>query len=75
MSETLIVRRCKQDFIINEHTSLSKVTVTIVRFSLKWKFLNRFLKYTQVIIFKKLCSFVTESFLADERKDGQTGRT
>jgi hypothetical protein len=52
MSETFIVRRYKQDFIINEHTSLSKVTVTIVRFSLKLKFIKRFLKYTQVLIFK-----------------------
>jgi hypothetical protein len=54
-SETLIVRKGDRD-IINVHTSMSSchVPVIINKFPLKFNFLNRFFKNSQIFISKYL---------------------
>jgi hypothetical protein len=51
MSETFIVRNVEQDVTINEHRCSCKVPVTLKQ-SLKFNFLNRHLKNSQILTFK-----------------------
>ena len=44
LSELLIVRKIERDINLNKNKSSCKVPVTKDRFSLKFNFLNRFLK-------------------------------
>jgi hypothetical protein len=53
LTESFIGGRVERDIIINEHMSASKVTVIIVKYSLKLNFHYRFLPNSLVLIIKK----------------------
>jgi len=51
LSETFIVRQIERGISINEQMSSCKVPVTMNKFSIKFNFLNRFFKNSQILIF------------------------
>ena len=63
-AESFIVRRVERHIIRNEHMSSCKVTVIIVRFTLKLNFHNRFLTVSRNH-FQKIRPFGAELFHAD----------
>jgi hypothetical protein len=70
LSETfLILRRFERDMIKNVYRSPRKVPVTLARFYLNLKFLDRFYKNTQISNIMKNLPVRTASFHADRRTD------
>jgi len=74
LSETFIVRQIERSITINEHMSSCKVPVTMNKFSLKFNFLNRFLKKSQILIFKYGQWKMSCSMVLYDPTDKQTGR-
>jgi len=72
--ETFIVRQIERGITINEHMSSCKVPVPMNKFSLKLKFLNRFLKNSQILIFKYGQWKMSCSMVSNDPTDKQTGR-
>jgi len=76
LSETfLILRRFQRDIIINVHWSSGKVPVIPARFEIKFNFLDRFWKNTQISNFKKFRTMEAELFHADGQTDSRTDMT
>ena len=71
----LILRRTKWDMIINVYWSKLKVSVILVRFSLKLNFRDGFSKNTLILNFMKIRWVGLELFHADIRTDGRMWRS
>jgi hypothetical protein len=68
----LILRRNKQDIIINVHRYSCTVCATLVRFYGNFNFLDRFSKNTQIQNFMEICQMEAELFHKDKQPNTLT---